>query len=737
MEIYLDCNATTPVLKSAQQAAIDAMAAEFGNPSSVHSTGLRARSMLEEVREAARRVLGAPTGRVLFTSGATEGIHTAVLSALKSLRGSPANLLLYGATEHKAVPEALAHWNEILGLGLRMEAIPVGTDGKHDLRWLAEKAKHAALVCTMAANNETGVITDLHGIARALDGTSALWMVDSVQALGKLPLQLADLPIDYAPVSGHKLFAPKGVGVLYVRDGAPFTPMFTGGGQEGGQRSGTENMSGIAAFGAVLSALERGELVHTAPVLEGFRKDIVAALDEAFPDVVFNAPVDEGLPTTINFSVPGLSFRLLLDLFDSAGVRVSGGSACSASQAAPSHVLEAMGHPQWRAASAVRLSFAPNVDSQSISAACARIRACGAALRANCLAAKAGNAWVAPPELVTRFAVQGACCYLVADPASRRCVVIDPLPELTEQLANWFKCSFYTLVAILDTHTHGDHASSADSLRNAIPALQRDDSERDALGWPTGQEAIGLGRHRLERVPLPGHTKDSTGYKLYRDDSLVFTFVGDTVLPGSLGRSDFEQSAPASFAASIRKLASEAGLDALLLPGHDYDDRFACTLRAECGRQDLVADLLNGSADDEAFAVRKADLERSIAQTKYGTTSCGAFVRASCDAKRVELSRSEIEAIAATSEPIVLVDVREPFEQSLGLVPSLDLPARRQSAPLSTFVNALPQLLDRPQEHVVFYCRSGSRAAQAARALRDHGHQRAWSLEGGLARWSR
>jgi cysteine sulfinate desulfinase/cysteine desulfurase-like protein len=328
MDIYLDANATTPVLPRARAAALAAMADDFGNPSSVHSTGLKARALMDSVRSRARRLLGAPTGDLLFLSGATEGIQTAVLSALSALRGrEDVDCVLYGATEHKAVPEAISHWNKLLGLNLRVLPIPVGRDGRHDLHWLRAHAARAGLVCTMAANNETGVVSDLEGIAQALDGSPALWMVDSVQALGKLELRLEALRIDYAPFSGHKLYAPKGIGLLYVRAGAPFTPLMAGGGQEGALRSGTENMSGIAALGAVLEALEDGQTFRDARTLEAYRDRIAAALKDAFPGVVFNAPFELSLPTTLNFSVPGLDSKLLQDLFDAADVRVSGGAA--------------------------------------------------------------------------------------------------------------------------------------------------------------------------------------------------------------------------------------------------------------------------------------------------------------------------------------------------------------------------------------------------------------------------
>jgi cysteine sulfinate desulfinase/cysteine desulfurase-like protein/rhodanese-related sulfurtransferase len=389
-EIYLDANATSPTLPAAIDATVDALRGRFGNPSSSHAAGLKAKALLDAVRARARRLLGAGPGRLTFTSGATEGIQTAVLSALCAIRARQqrgeevGSLLVYGATEHKAVPECLAHWNQVLGTGLALHALAVGQDGRHRLDLLREVAPRAALVCTMAANNETGVVSDLAAIEALLAecAPAALWMVDSVQALGKLRLDLAATRIDYAPFSGHKLYAPKGIGMLYVRAGAPYTPLMVGGGQEDGQRSGTENMAGIAALGAVLAALEDGTSFRTHDQLATFRARLADALRDAFPGIVFNMPFAHSLPTTLNFSVEGLAAKELLDLFDAAGVRVSSGSACSAAKAAPSYVLEAMGLPAWRTGAAVRMSFGPMADEAFISAACERIARCGAALRA-------------------------------------------------------------------------------------------------------------------------------------------------------------------------------------------------------------------------------------------------------------------------------------------------------------------------------------------------------------------
>lgn len=741
LEIYLDCNATTPVLDVARRAAQCAMAEEFGNPSSVHSSGLRARALIDEARARARRVLGAPNGRLLFLSGATEGIQTAVLSALNFWREqrdagqSVPPLLLYGATDHKAVPEALKHWNALLGLKLQMEAIPVGEDGRHDLAWLARHAPQAALVCTMAANNETGVVSDLDGIAAALRGGPALWMVDGVQALGKLPLRLEERRIDYAPFSGHKLYAPKGIGMLYVREGAPFTPLLAGGGQEDAQRSGTENMSGIAAFSAVLKALEAGGTFASGEQMQVWRDRLVSALREAFPHIVFNAPLAHTLPTTLNFSVPGIASKVLLDLFDAAGIRVSGGSACSAAAAKPSYVLEAMGLPAQQTRSAVRLSFGPCVDGAFIDEACARIRACGESLRDSCWC-PSERSHALPSDGMTRLVVDGAVCYLLADAASRRCVVIDPLPELTGRIADWIACQDMRLAAVLDTHSHGDHASSAAQLIAAVGERAECDAARDGLGWPQGLSAIELGTQRLTRVPIPGHTEDSTAYLLHQGEALQFAFVGDTVMPGALGRSDFPQSAPMAFAHSLKVLHDLVGEDTLMLPGHDYDDRFACTFATETAAQSLLDGVLAGRLDAAGFAKAKAALEADLGETPYQTLACGARVDASPCGTSVAVDAEALAKLAAQAPGLRWVDVREPYECRLGapVLPRTAAPVEPQVVALSALPNALAGWLALPAATpVVFFCRSGNRSTQAAQALRRLGHTQAWSLAGGLA----
>lgn len=611
-EIYLDSNATTCVLPAAVAAARQAMEQGYGNPSSTHATGLRAKAMLDGVRQRASGLLGVGDGRLMFNSGATEGIQTAVLSALCALRERRAagkhigSLLLYGATEHKAVPESLAHWNRLLGLNLEVRKLPVDADGRHDLQALDALIGDAAMLCTMAANNETGVISDLSAIAQLLQerGADAYWMVDCVQALGKLELNLAVTRIDYAPFSGHKLYAPKGIGMLYVRAGAPFTPLMMGGGQEAGLRSGTENMAGIAALGAVLAALDDGKTFRSHAELAAFRAQLVASLEQAFPGIVFNMPFDLSLSTTLNFSVPGLSSKELLDLFDAARVRVSSGSACSAAKALPSYVLEAMHVPQWRASSAIRLSFGPLIDAATIAAACARIERCGEALRSSCLLPSALAP--SPQDGIIQLSVDGQCTWLLSDAASASCVVIDPVAALVPRLAAFIRCQHLALRAIVHTTAPADHGVARLALLQelAIEQVGRIDIDGE----------LALGQQRLRRVECGENHVYLLGQR--------FAFIG-TLAPEAL-----------------RSLLDAALLtpDTVLCGARD-DGSICCTVRA--AREDAApaSELQLDAASLPAFLRQHPDAILVDVREAYEHAACAGTVFEGCAVYSVPLSR--------------------------------------------------------------------------------------------------
>lgn len=618
-EIYLDNNATTHVLPAAVAAARQAMELGFGNPSSTHATGLQAKAMMEATRQRARRLLGVGEGRLMFNSGATEGIQTAVLSALCALRERRdageqiGSLLLYGATEHKAVPESLAHWNRLLGLGLTLRKLPVDSDGRHDLQALAALLDDTAMLCTMAANNETGVISDLSSIAQLLQerGSDACWMVDCVQALGKLKLNLAATRIDYAPFSGHKLYAPKGIGMLYVRAGAPFTPLIMGGGQEGGQRSGTENMAGIAALGAVLAALEDGHTFCSHTDMAAMRARLVASLQHALPGVVFNMPLALSLPTTLNFSVPGLSSKELLDLFDAASLRVSSGSACSAAKALPSYVLEAMQVPQWRASSAIRLSFGPLTDAATIAAACARIEHCGEALRSSGLLSPVASAETEAPaepaaslmrDGVTELSSDGQRSWLLCDAASATCAMIDPTPVLAPRLAAFVHCHGYRVRAIVHTGAAREQRTARLALQQALNLQQLD--EFDAHG------VLALGAQTLRRIECGA----ASVYLLDQRFAFLGAAAPQMLAPGLL--------AP----------------DTVLCTAHD-DGAVCTTMRAAAGSVAPGAALQLTSAELPAFLQAHPGAMLIDVREAYEQAACTASVFEACPVVSVPLSR--------------------------------------------------------------------------------------------------
>ena len=690
-DIYLDANATTSVLPAAAAAARHVMRTLFGNPSSTHCTGLQAKDLMATVRTRAARLLGTGDGRLVFVSGATEAIQTAVLSALCAIRerrqlgGKPGGLLLYGATEHKAVPESLAHWNHLLGLNLELRALPVDIDGQHDLNALRAVAADAALVCTMAANNETGVVSDLAAIESVLKQTNsdALWLVDCVQALGKLALDLAATRIDYAAFSGHKLYAPKGIGMLYTRAKAPFTPLMAGGGQESGQRSGTENMAGIAALGAVLEALEDGRTFRTHGELVVFRERLAQSLREALPGIVFNAPFAKALPTTLNFSVPGFSSKELLDLFDAAGIRVSSGSACSAAKAQPSFVLEAMGLPAWQAASAIRMSFGLATDEAFLNLACDRIKSCGAALRASGLAPSDLRA--AAIDGVVQLAADGTSTWLLLDSPSRSCVVVDPLPELVPRVQGTIRHLDYRVLAVLSTSADAAHASARNTLLQSLPG---DMGEQSAIhresGWPSycssitladGSQAGALvfGRQMLAHLEQQGHHVYLLGQaagRLMAADAVQFAF--------------FTPSSP------LPALGHFVNPRTVLCPARDPQGLLVTTLQA-----------------DHSSAAQALDKDMHLCAKTIGD-----FLREHTDA--------------------LLVDVREPFEHLAGAPPTWTGHATLH-VPLSRLANHMGIWLRGKPRPLVFVCRSGNRSGKAASCLRRLGYRQAWHLAGGLA----
>ncbi|MDP2560110.1 aminotransferase class V-fold PLP-dependent enzyme [Psychrobium sp. 1_MG-2023] len=749
-QIYLDSNATTPVLPQAAEAALACMETLFGNPSSSHITGLRAKQVMDNTRRNAKEVIGAGQGEVIFTSGATEGIQTAIISALhqakQSLNPETDYCVLYGATEHKAVPESLKHWLKVLEIDATLMAIPVDKQGLLDTEFLAQHAPNALLICTMAVNNETGVFQDLELIEQVIraNNPDAFWMVDCVQALGKLNLTLADTTIDYAPFSGHKLYAPKGIGFVYIRENAPFTPFIAGGGQEGGLRSGTENLPGMAALNVVFEMLlgKHEQQFACHEVLAGFRQQLTQALRTAFPAIVFNHNFDVSVATTLNFSIAGFSSKEMMDLFDAANIRVSSGSACS-SKVTRSFVLDAMGLPAWQSESAIRLSFGPAMTQQDVDAACQRIEQSAAALTHSCLAlADDAQNMTDKAELngLMQFKVGGSCTWLYVDQQHKQAVIIDPLPQISERLATLLQCQGLSLVAAIDTHGHADHQSSRGELLNLLGLEQY----TDHLGWPeqtkttclNGQRYpyITVGEQQLIAVPSKGHTSDSISLLLTAPNhketatKLRYAFCGDTILMGTLGRSNFECSDSAAMYQTLIQLEHLIGQNTLICPSHDYNNEFTTTIGAEMERIPLLKQVIELKINQAQFVLQKSQLDQHIVDSAHSEIICGALT-GQCQQQHItEYNAETLAAVMDKPNNLMLIDIREPHEFALQHNASFD-----HNVPLTRLVDFIERQQLNKTQPFVLVCRSGSRSHVAAQALSRLGFSQVGHLKGGYA----
>ncbi|MTJ80152.1 MAG: cysteine desulfurase [Telmatospirillum sp.] len=335
---YLDYNATAPIRPEARAAVLDALA-EPGNPSSVHGFGRRARRLVEDARDHVAALAGARPEGVIFTSGGTESNALALAGW-----GRP---VLVSAIEHPSVLKA--------GRG---DPIAVGADGRVDPVQVAEilsRRETPPLVAVMLVNNETGVIQPVAEIARIAHDHGALVHCDAVQAAGRIPLDIGALGVDSLSLSGHKLGAPTGVGALVLADpDGPLAPMVRGGGQERSRRPGTENLPGIAGFGAAAGAVlgEQGEETRLSRLRNRLEDGARTMVSSA---VVMGADAPR-VGNTCCLAIPGVAAQTLLMGLDLAGVAVSSGSACSSGRVAASHVLEAMGAGDL-ARQAIRISL--------------------------------------------------------------------------------------------------------------------------------------------------------------------------------------------------------------------------------------------------------------------------------------------------------------------------------------------------------------------------------------------
>jgi cysteine desulfurase len=346
--IYLDYNATTPIAPEVVKAMLLFLGEEFGNPASGYPHGWRALEAVVAARGQVAETLGCTPEEIVFTSGATEANNTVIKGVAWHFR---AGQIITTAIEHPAV-SVPCHW--LAAQGFEITTLPVDSLGRVDPEEVRRAlTPHTILVSVMHANNETGAIQPVAEIGAITREAGVLLHTDAAQSVGKIPVNVQELQVDFLTVAGHKCYAPKGVGALFVRKGAEFEPLFHGGGQESGRRSGTENVPYLVALGEACRLAREGLTANQAH-FQDLRDRLHTLLQEGYPDLVLNGPETERLPNTLNVSFPGLSGRALLSgIWD---LEASVGAACHGDEELPSPVLNAMGVPPEVALGAVRLS---------------------------------------------------------------------------------------------------------------------------------------------------------------------------------------------------------------------------------------------------------------------------------------------------------------------------------------------------------------------------------------------
>ena len=366
--IYLDHNATTPLLPEVVDAMLPYLREHFGNPSSGHVYGRRTHEAVERARGQVAALIGCESSEVLFTSGGTEANNLAILGTTRALAETQPKRrrVLSSVIEHPATVQP-CRWLEQQGYAL--ELLEVDAKGRVRMRPDAVDSS-TALVTVMHANNETGVVQEIAELAALASEHGALMHTDAAQSAGKFPVKVDQLGVDLLSLAGHKLYAPKGVGALYLRADTPLAPFMRGAGHERGLRPGTENVASIVGLGAACAAAERDlELLMTR--MQVLRDRLMWRLAEAIPGLRLNGHNQLRLPNTLNLRFPGVSGEALLARAPS--IAASTGSACHAGHTSASAVIRAMGVPEDEALGSVRLSLGRHTDEEQIDRAAAAL----------------------------------------------------------------------------------------------------------------------------------------------------------------------------------------------------------------------------------------------------------------------------------------------------------------------------------------------------------------------------
>ena len=362
MQIYADNAATTRLSDTALKAMLPYMQEEYGNPSSLHSVGQRAQEALTDARARIAQRLGCQPTEVIFTSGGSEADNQAIRSVAAWGKIKGKTHIISTAFEHHAVLHTL---DALKKEGFTVTLLDVHEDGMVSAQQVEEAiTDQTCLVTVMYANNEIGTVQPIAEIGEVCRRRGVYFHTDAVQAVGHLPVNVAEQNIDLLSLSAHKFHGPKGIGVLYARRGVPLFPLIHGGAQERGRRGGTENIPAIVGMAAALDeACDR--LEEDTATLTALRDRLIAGLSK-IPHSVLNGNREHRLPGTVNFCFEGIEGESLLLLLDDKGVYASSGSACTSGSLDPSHVLLAIGRPHEIAHGSLRLSLSPDTTQEEV-----------------------------------------------------------------------------------------------------------------------------------------------------------------------------------------------------------------------------------------------------------------------------------------------------------------------------------------------------------------------------------
>ncbi|MBN2121205.1 MAG: cysteine desulfurase [Candidatus Omnitrophica bacterium] len=356
--IYFDHNATTPLHPEVIKTMTEVMPA-FGNPSSLHSFGRKVRQLVEEARQQVSSFIGANPDDIIFVGSGSEANNT-VLSIFTCpsmqcmLQSQARTEIITTKIEHPCILETCKC---LVDRGTTISYLDVDRYGKIDIEQLKSTiTAKTGLVSVMMANNEIGTIQDIKAISQVVRSKGVLFHTDAVQAVGKVPVDVKDLDVDFLSLSGHKIYGPKGIGALYVKKGVPFCPLIRGGHQEKGRRAGTENTLGIIGLGKAIEMRRLEMKAEEARLLE-LKAVLKKGIQEKIPDIQFNGHPTDCLAGTLNVSFQGAEGEAILLYLDLEGIAVSTGSACASGSLDPSHVLLATGIPAEQAHGSIRLSL--------------------------------------------------------------------------------------------------------------------------------------------------------------------------------------------------------------------------------------------------------------------------------------------------------------------------------------------------------------------------------------------